>query len=134
MDLALTYRCNNNCAHCYNARPRQQNELSTAEWKRILDKLWDIGVPHIVFTGGEPTLRDDLPELVAYAEKKGDGINENNRTDGPKAQVYKVVMKMILTAVLQPLNKTFDLPFPYPHYSGKYHIEDRNAEHQNRYR
>ena len=81
MDLALTYRCNNNCAHCYNARPRQQNELSTAQWKQILDKLWDIGVPHIVFTGGEPTLRDDLPELVAYAEKKGQitGINTNGR-------------------------------------------------------
>ena len=81
MDLALTYRCNNACAHCYNARPRQQAELNTAQWKRALDILWDTGIPHIVFTGGEPTLRPDLPELIAYAEKKGQitGINSNGR-------------------------------------------------------
>lgn len=81
MDLALTYRCNNNCAHCYNARPRQGPELSTGQWKNLLDRLWEIGVPHIVFTGGEPTLRPDLPELIAHAEKNGQitGINTNGR-------------------------------------------------------
>jgi radical SAM protein with 4Fe4S-binding SPASM domain len=81
MDLAVTYRCNNNCAHCYNARPRQFPELTTQEWKRILDRLWDIAIPHIIFTGGEPTLRPDLPELIAYAEHKGQitGINTNGR-------------------------------------------------------
>ncbi len=81
MDLALTYRCNNNCSHCYNARPRQYPELSTAEWKKVIDLLWQIGIPHIVFTGGEPTLREDLPELIAYAEQLGQitGINTNGR-------------------------------------------------------
>jgi radical SAM protein with 4Fe4S-binding SPASM domain len=81
MDLAITYRCNNDCAHCYNARPRQYPEISTNQWKKILDKLWKIGVPHIVFTGGEPTLRSDLPELIAYAQNLGQitGINTNGR-------------------------------------------------------
>jgi radical SAM protein with 4Fe4S-binding SPASM domain len=81
MDLAVTYRCNNNCAHCYNARSRQFPELTTQEWKRIIDRLWDIAIPHLVFTGGEPTLRPDLPELIAYAEQKGQitGINTNGR-------------------------------------------------------
>ncbi|RPJ52336.1 MAG: radical SAM protein [Chloroflexi bacterium] len=81
MDLAITYRCNNNCAHCYNARPRQYPELSTGQWKHILDTLWQVGIPHIVFTGGEPTLRADLPELIAHAEKNGQitGINTNGR-------------------------------------------------------
>lgn len=81
MDLALTYRCNNDCSHCYNARPRQQKELDTTQWKDILDQLWQIGIPHIVFTGGEPTLRRDLPELIAHAEKNGQitGINTNGR-------------------------------------------------------
>jgi len=81
MDLALTYRCNNACAHCYNDRPRNYPELPTAEWKRILDLLWQIGIPHIVFTGGEPTLRDDLPELIAHAESLGQitGLNTNGR-------------------------------------------------------
>lgn len=81
MDLALTYRCNNDCAHCYNARPRSYPELSTKKWCRALDTLWDIGIPHVVFTGGEPTLRDDLPELIARAEHNGQitGINTNGR-------------------------------------------------------
>ncbi|MCK9246515.1 MAG: radical SAM protein [Anaerolineaceae bacterium] len=79
MDLAITYRCNNDCAHCYNARPRNYLELSIREWKSVIDKLWEIRIPHVVFTGGEPTLRDDLPELVAYADQKGmvTGINTN---------------------------------------------------------
>jgi len=81
MDLALTYRCNNDCAHCYNARERNFPELKTDEWKLILDKLWDLGVPHIIFTGGEATLRDDLPELIRHAESNGQitGLNTNAR-------------------------------------------------------
>jgi radical SAM protein with 4Fe4S-binding SPASM domain len=81
MDLALTYRCNNDCAHCYNARPRQSPELSTAQWKDALDRLWQLGIPHVVFTGGEPTLRPDLPELIAHAEANGQitGLNTNGR-------------------------------------------------------
>jgi radical SAM protein with 4Fe4S-binding SPASM domain len=81
MDLALTYRCNNDCAHCYNARPRDYPELSTDKWKTILDQIWDIRIPHVVFTGGEPTLRNDLPELIAHAEKNGQitGVNTNAR-------------------------------------------------------
>jgi radical SAM protein with 4Fe4S-binding SPASM domain len=86
LDLALTYRCNNDCAHCYNSEHPSLNkgtkdELSTSDWKRVLDKAWKLGIPHIIFTGGEPTLRDDLLELVAHAEKNGQitGLNTNAR-------------------------------------------------------
>lgn len=81
MDLAITYRCNNDCAHCYNARSRTFPELSTQQWIHILDQLWEIGIPHIVFTGGEPTLRSDLPDLIAHAQQNGQitGINTNGR-------------------------------------------------------
>ncbi|MFZ5922995.1 MAG: radical SAM protein [Chloroflexota bacterium] len=81
MDLALTYRCNNDCAHCYNARERSFPELSTDEWKRVINKTWQLGIPHVVFTGGEPTLRNDLPELIAHAEANGQitGLNTNAR-------------------------------------------------------
>lgn len=81
MDLAITYRCNNDCAHCYNARVRNYPELSTAEWKQVIDRVWDLAIPHLVFTGGEPTLRPDLPELIQYAEGKGliTGLNTNGR-------------------------------------------------------
>ncbi len=81
MDLAVTYRCNNNCSHCYNARSRHYPELDSNKWKKIIDRVWDLGIPHVVFTGGEPTLRKDLLELVAYAEQKGmvTGLNTNGR-------------------------------------------------------
>jgi radical SAM protein with 4Fe4S-binding SPASM domain len=80
MDLALTYRCNNSCHHCYNEK-RSSPELSVANWKVILDKLWKIGIPHVVFTGGEPTLFKGLPELISHAEANGQitGINTNGR-------------------------------------------------------
>ncbi len=87
LDLALTYRCNNDCHHCYNlehpapGQPLKRPELTTEQWKRVIDIAWDLGIPHIVFTGGEPTLRDDLPELVAHAEANGQitGLNTNAR-------------------------------------------------------
>jgi radical SAM protein with 4Fe4S-binding SPASM domain len=81
MDLAVTYRCNNDCPHCYNARPRDFGEITTSQWIQIIDRLWEIGIPHVVFTGGEPTLRSDLPELIAHAESKGQitGLNTNAR-------------------------------------------------------
>ena len=62
-DLALTYQCNNKCSFCY-VGDRKTEELSTENWKNILDELWKVGVPSVIFTGGEPTLRKDLVELV----------------------------------------------------------------------
>jgi radical SAM protein with 4Fe4S-binding SPASM domain len=93
MDLALTYRCNDNCAHCYNARPRHFPELGTDSWKQILDRLWSLGIPHVVFTGGEPTLREDLPELIAHAERNGQitGLNTNARLLAERRFVEKLV-------------------------------------------
>ena len=88
MDLALTYRCNNDCSHCYNlehpgnlSAPDGKQELTTQDWKQILDRLWDLGIPHIIFTGGEPTLRSDLADLIAHAESNGQitGLNSNAR-------------------------------------------------------
>jgi radical SAM protein with 4Fe4S-binding SPASM domain len=93
MDLALTYRCNNDCAHCYNARSRDYAELPTSEWRRILDRLWELGIPHVVFTGGEPTLRPDLTELIAHAERNGQitGLNTNGRRLSDKTFVAELV-------------------------------------------
>jgi len=81
IDLALTYRCNDNCAHCYNARPRHFPEIDTDAWKTIIDRVRLVGVPHVCFTGGEATLRPDLPELVAHAQQQGlvTGLLSNGR-------------------------------------------------------
>lgn len=93
MDLALTYRCNNQCSHCYNARSRNFPELPTEKWKTIIQKLWDIGIPHLVFTGGEPTLRHDLPDLIEFAEKIGmiTGLNTNGTCLSNREYLKKLV-------------------------------------------
>ncbi len=69
MDIALTYRCNNKCVHCYAGGPRQTSELTTNEWTKVIDRLHGLGIPQVVFTGGEPTLRDDLALLIAHTQK-----------------------------------------------------------------
>jgi MoaA/NifB/PqqE/SkfB family radical SAM enzyme len=48
-----------------------RRELTTEEWQSVLKKAWEAGIPHVIFTGGEPTLRPDLVELIAYAEQLG---------------------------------------------------------------
>jgi radical SAM protein with 4Fe4S-binding SPASM domain len=70
MDLALTYRCNNRCVHCYAGGPRESEEMSTRDWQLVIDRLRDIGIPQVVFTGGEPTLREDLVALIAHTQEK----------------------------------------------------------------
>jgi MoaA/NifB/PqqE/SkfB family radical SAM enzyme len=45
--------------------------MTTTEWQQIIDKAWGVGIPHIIFTGGEPTMRSDLVTLVRHAESNG---------------------------------------------------------------
>ena len=69
----ITRRCNLKCVHCY-AHAKNipfDNELSTTEGKNLIDDLAEFGVPVILFSGGEPLVRKDLPELTGYAVKKG---------------------------------------------------------------
>lgn len=81
-DLALTYACNNACKHCYVARePGDVAELGLEEWKKVLSTLWQVGVPHVCFTGGEATLSPHLVDLVERAEDIGlvTGLLTNGR-------------------------------------------------------
>jgi organic radical activating enzyme len=71
LDCALTYRLPEGTQAEFAPTKRVTRELTTDEWKSILDKAWQAGIPHVTFTGGEPTLRDDLPDLIAHAEKLG---------------------------------------------------------------
>ncbi len=78
-EIALTYRCQNRCFFCYASAPergRRVPEMTTAEVAVVLDKIVDQAhVPSVSFTGGEPTLRDDLPQLVAHARRRGLRVN-----------------------------------------------------------
>ena len=89
MDLALTFKCQNDCIHCYAGGPHETPELSTVQWKSVIDKLSEIGIFILTFTGGEPTLREDLPELLLYAQNKGmvTGLISNGRKLKDKAYV-----------------------------------------------
>ncbi|MFB6117106.1 TIGR04347 family pseudo-SAM/SPASM protein [Halosegnis sp.] len=69
----VTRRCNLSCVHCYAAADQEPaaGEFSTAEAKRFLTDLADFGVPVVLFSGGEPLVRDDIAELVAHAADIG---------------------------------------------------------------
>jgi 12,18-didecarboxysiroheme deacetylase len=70
----MTKRCNLKCVHCYahaKGEDYKGKELSTEEGKKMIDDLAAFGVPVILFSGGEPLLRQDLPDLIDYAVKKG---------------------------------------------------------------
>ncbi len=69
----ITRQCNLKCRHCYAQAQSQKadGELTTAEGKALLDDLSAFGSPVILFSGGEPILRPDLPELAQYAGDKG---------------------------------------------------------------
>src|ERR1035437_10567335 len=51
MDMALTFRCQNDCVHCYAGGPHETPELTTTQWKNVIDKLSEIGVFILTFTG-----------------------------------------------------------------------------------
>lgn len=69
----VTRRCNLKCVHCYAHAKNipSDNELTTEEGKILMDDLAQFGVPVMLFSGGEPLVRKDLPELAAYAVEKG---------------------------------------------------------------
>ena len=94
-EIAITYRCNNKCRFCYAYSPyRESNEMSTDEVKKIIDIIVDDAhVPSLSFTGGEPTLRPDLFELIKYGRSKG--LRVNLITNGRKCSDPKFVQKLV---------------------------------------
>ncbi|NNL75022.1 MAG: radical SAM protein, partial [Desulfobacterales bacterium] len=69
----VTRRCNLKCVHCY-AHAKNipfDNELTTEQGKELIDDLANFGAPVMLFSGGEPLVRKDLPQLAAYAVEKG---------------------------------------------------------------
>ncbi|MBR6307526.1 MAG: radical SAM protein [Lachnospiraceae bacterium] len=79
MEKCGKWNCNQCCVHCYAAGQKQaeEAELDTERWLKILDKLREIGVTQVTFTGGEPTMRDDLFELISHARWFVSRLNTN---------------------------------------------------------
>jgi len=97
------WHCNQKCIHCYAAGQvhAEEAELSTEEWKTILDKIREAGVPQVTFTGGEPTMRDDLFELIKYARWFISRLNTNG------AKLTKEYCRGLKEAELDSLQITF---------------------------
>ena len=80
------WHCNQKCLHCYAAgQPMgESRELTTAQWKEALERLRHANIPQVTFTGGEPTLRADLVELVEAAQWFVTRLNTNGRLLTPE--------------------------------------------------
>lgn len=73
-DISAPYRldcCLTEASEAQNGQAASADELDTQAWKKIIRKAFEAGIPHLVFFGGEPTLRADLLELLAYCEELG---------------------------------------------------------------
>jgi len=97
------WNCNQKCVHCYAAgQPdAEERELSTDEWKTVIDKLKEIGIPQITFTGGEPTIREDLAELISYSSWFVTRLNTNG------IKLTKELCEKLYKASLDSMQITF---------------------------
>jgi radical SAM protein with 4Fe4S-binding SPASM domain len=101
-----TRRCNLHCGHCYaDAHDREyKGELTYGEGRRMLEDLASFGVPTVLFSGGEPLMRADLPELAKVA---GDlGMRTVLSTNGTK--IDAVVAKTLVEAGFSYIGISFD--------------------------
>ncbi len=73
------WQCNQKCIFCYAAGQEmgKTKELTTEQWKQAIDRLDAARVPMVTFTGGEPTQRSDIAELVGYAKRMVTRLNTN---------------------------------------------------------
>ncbi|MCK4801654.1 MAG: hypothetical protein KAS84_06660 [Anaerolineales bacterium] len=94
LDCALTYQLPEKSNPDLALTKRVDRELSTEEWKLIINRAWQAGIPHLIFTGGEPTMREDLIELIAHAE-------DNGQVTGLLTDGYKLIDGKFRNQLLQ---------------------------------
>lgn len=86
MTLEVTKQCNYRCPFCYciwHEFPETAGaELDTAEWKHLIDGCIRKGVKSLLFSGGEPLLRDDIRELLDHAVRTGPHLTVTVFTNG----------------------------------------------------
>lgn len=79
--IDLTYRCNNNCRHCWlwsaDTKKERARELSADEWRGVIDEARSMGCRRWAISGGEPMLRDDFAEIFDYATSRSVGYSLN---------------------------------------------------------
>lgn len=89
----ITHACNFNCIHCYeNAGKKDNNELSTEEIFDGIDKLANLGVAALAFSGGEPSIHPDINKIIKYAKDKG--MHVSMATNGYIYSDYEKVQEL----------------------------------------
>ena len=106
-------RCNLKCVHCYAQSKdiEYKNELTAQQGKDLIDDLAEFGAPVILFSGGEPIMRKDLPELAQYARSKGmRAVISTNGTliDKKMAKVLKDIGLSYVGVSLDGMRETND--------------------------
>ncbi len=103
MERGGRWNCNLQCVHCYAAHQgcAAEPELDTAQWKTVIDRCREACIPQLTFTGGEPTLRADLPELIEHAAWFVTRLNTNGVLLTPE------YCKKLYAASLDSLQITF---------------------------
>ena len=110
LDCAITYQLSDKSHPDLAPVKRVDRELSTEEWEKIINRSWRAGIPHLIFTGGEPTIREDLIDLIICAENNGQVTGL--LTDGYKLINDKFRNELLqsgldhLLFVLSPTDKT----------------------------
>ncbi len=110
----VTRACAYACVHCRaDAQHRRDpNELNTEEALRLVDRLAEFGSPILVFTGGDPMMRRDLFDLIAYANEKG---LRCSLTPTATALPTEARLKKAKEAGIRRLALSLDAPTPAAH-------------------
>lgn len=113
MTKAGDWHCSQRCVHCYAAGQKyaEEAELTTEQWKTVIDRCRDACIPQLTFTGGEPTMRPDLPELIEHAAWFVTRLNTNGLALTPE------LCRELYTASLDSLQITFYSADPAVHDS-----------------
>jgi radical SAM protein with 4Fe4S-binding SPASM domain len=113
MSYNVTRECNMKCSHCYiNATDKKlEDELSTAEAKKVIDQIYQVSSPLLILSGGEPLMRADIFELIEYGSKKGlkIGLGSNGYL------INDVVAKKLKDAGIATVSISIDSNIPAQH-------------------
>ena len=102
----ITYRCNYRCGMCgLNDQVSEFPEMQLPAIATVVERLWALGARHVVLTGGEPFLRQDLPEIVGLFSRRGFSVRIQTN-GGP--QVTREALMAAAAAGLQDLSVSVD--------------------------
>jgi radical SAM protein with 4Fe4S-binding SPASM domain len=104
--IKINYGCNLKCEMCKHWREPREAPIPIERFKEVIAELAELGCNKIHFSGGEPTLRPQLPELIAHAS--GLGMRVTLTTNG--TLIDKEKAKALIMAGLRGVNVSIDSP------------------------